>query len=72
MQVSSESGGLVVRGERALPFVGSRHVVRHLEIPYGYFERRIPLPAIPLEIASRELTHGCLVLTLRKSETGNR
>src|SRR5437764_6664246 len=48
VQVSSESGALVVQGERALPFVGSRHVVRHLEIPYGYFERRIALPAIPL------------------------
>ncbi len=66
VEVSSEGATLVVRAERPLPFVGSELAVRQLEIPYGYFERRIALPAGPLELVSRELTHGCLMLRLRK------
>jgi len=61
-----EPDALVVRAERPLPVAGLRHAVRQLEIPYGYFERRIALPRGRLELVSRELTHGCLVLRLRK------
>ncbi|MGE5617133.1 MAG: Hsp20/alpha crystallin family protein [Bacillota bacterium] len=60
---------LVVRATRALPLAGKPHVVRHLEIPYGEFERRIALPAARFELASRELSHGCLVLRLRRIDT---
>jgi HSP20 family molecular chaperone IbpA len=67
VEVTSEPGELVVRAERPVPFAGSRQAVRQLEIPYGYFERRIPLPDARLEFASRELTHGCLILRLRKA-----
>ena len=66
VQLATEGSHLVVHAERPLPFTDPRRAVRQLEIPYGIFERRIPLPAVPLEIASRELTHGCLVLRLRK------
>ncbi len=64
VQVSHEPGVLVVRGQRPLPFAA--HAVRQLEIPYGAFERRIPLPHGLLEVGPPELTHGCLVLRLRK------
>jgi HSP20 family molecular chaperone IbpA len=37
-----------------------------LEIPYGAFERRIPLPQGRLEIGPPELVQGCLTLRLRK------
>ena len=67
VEVAAEPGALVVRAERLLPFAGTRHAVRQLEIPYGYFERRIPLPQVELEAFSRELTHGCLILRLRKA-----
>jgi HSP20 family protein len=67
VEVTAEPGGLRVRAERPLPFAGTRLAIRQLEIPYGYFERRIPLPEMALEAVSRELTHGCLVLRLRKS-----
>lgn len=63
-----EPDALVVRAERPLPVSGSRHAVRQLEIPYGIFERRIVLPRGRLELGSRELTHGCLVLRLRKAD----
>jgi HSP20 family protein len=36
--------------------------VRQLEIPYGFFERRIALPHGRFEMRSRDLTHGCLIL----------
>ena len=65
VEIAAEPGLLIVRAARALPFAGMRHVVRHLEIPYGEFERRIVLPAARFELASRELTQGCLVLRLR-------
>jgi HSP20 family protein len=66
VQVVHEAGLLVVRGERPLPFAGRRLAVRQLEIPYGAFERRIPLPNGRYEPGTPELSHGCLVLRLRK------
>jgi HSP20 family molecular chaperone IbpA len=67
VQVVHEPGALVVRGARQLPFARSRHAVRQLEIPYGVFERRIPLPDARLEAGAPELALGCLVLRLRKT-----
>lgn len=66
VEVKLERDALVVRGRRQLPFAG-RHAVRHLEIPYGCFERRITLPAAGFETVSRESAHGCLVVRLRKA-----
>jgi HSP20 family protein len=68
MQLTTEPGVLVVRAERPLPFAGLRYAVRQLEIPYGYFERRIPLPEGRLEAGSPELNNGCLVIRLRKMD----
>jgi HSP20 family molecular chaperone IbpA len=67
VRVVHERGTLVIRGERPLPFTGLRLAVRQLEIPYGAFERRIPLPQGHFEVGMPELTHGCLVLRLRKN-----
>lgn len=66
VRVVHEAGTLAIRGERPLPFAGSRVAVRQLEIPYGTFERRIPLPAGRFEVGAPELSHGCLVLRLRR------
>ena len=68
VQVSHEPGTLVVRGVRPLSISGLRHRVRQLEIPYGAFERRIPLPQGRLEIGAPELAQGCLTLRLRKTD----
>jgi HSP20 family protein len=67
IEVSDEAGALVVRAERRLPLADSLYAVRQLEIPYGYFERRIPLPGARLEAATQELVNGCLILRLRKT-----
>ena len=66
VEVSAQAGTLVVRARREPEADSSRLAVRHLEIPYGYFERRVALPAAALEPASQELNHGCLVVRLRK------
>jgi HSP20 family molecular chaperone IbpA len=67
VEITSEPGVLVIRAERPTSFAGARCAVRQLEIPYGRFERRIPLPEGRLETDSQELTHGCLILRLRKT-----
>lgn len=67
VEVAIEAGSLRVRAERPLPFRGSRRAVRRLEIPYGFFERRIPLPAGRYEAGPQELNHGCLVVRLKKA-----
>jgi HSP20 family protein len=66
VEVVHEPGALVVRGERPLPLAGVRLSVRQLEIPYGRFERRVPLPNGRFEYGAHELTHGCLVLRLHR------
>jgi HSP20 family molecular chaperone IbpA len=68
IQLTMEQGALVVRAERPLSFAGLRYAVRQLEIPYGFFERRIPLPDARLEVGAPELTHGCLTIRLRKRD----
>jgi HSP20 family molecular chaperone IbpA len=67
LEVSTDASAIVVRGERPLPVSGTRHAVRQLEIPYGFFERRIALPPGRFEMPTQELTHGCLILRLRKA-----
>ena len=67
VEVTTESGALVVRAESRIPFAGARGAVRRLEIPYGYFERRIQLPDVQLEAGTREFRDGCLILRLRKA-----
>jgi HSP20 family molecular chaperone IbpA len=66
VEATIDARGLLVRAERRIPFEGQESSVRHLEIPYGHFERRIPLPLVPLEAGEREWVDGCLILTLRK------
>ncbi len=68
VEVSAETGALLVRAERRIPGAGTQRVVRRLEIPHGYFERRIPLPAVKFETATREFSDGCLIVQLRKME----
>ena len=67
VEVAIEGQSLWVRAETDIAF-GSRNAeIRRLEIPYGCFERRIELPALPLAAATREFVNGCLIVTLRKA-----
>ena len=61
-----EGTTLIVTGTRPMPTAGHRANIVRLEIPYGRFERRIPL-SNRLRLAARELKDGCLILTFTKS-----
>lgn len=63
--VGFEPAGITVSGVRRFPATQTARIHR-VEIPYGRFERRIPLPLHALEPDPPELMDGCLVLTLRK------
>ena len=66
VEVLLDSSSIVVRASCDLPFGRQAKSIRRLEIPYGYFERRIQLPAMAFEVVQREIANGCLTLTLRK------
>jgi HSP20 family protein len=66
VEVLLDSSSIVVRASCDVPIGVKARAIRRLEIPYGYFERRIQLPALPFEVVQRDLINGCLVLTLRK------
>ena len=66
VEVLVDSSSLVVRATSDVPFGPRASNVRRLEIPYGYFERRIALPGGGWKSMSHELANGCLVLRLRK------
>ena len=66
IEVTIESGTLVIRAESRLLFGGPHCEIRRLEIPYGRFERKIALPAVRLEPGTRQWADGCLTLSLRK------
>lgn len=65
VEIVLEPGTVLVRGERAFP-VGQGAAIYRLEIPYGCFERRIPLPAGQYRLTGRALESGCLRLVLRR------
>ena len=69
VQVAREGEALVVRGARSLPTGSSGHVVRQLEIPYGAFERRIPLPPgrYADDLARPSWANGCLLDPLEEA-----
>lgn len=64
--VSFEPGAITVSGMRDFPAMRTAARIHRIEIPYGRFERRIPLCLHALEPAARELADGCLVLTFSK------
>jgi HSP20 family molecular chaperone IbpA len=66
IEVTLESGALVMRAERRMPCPRQAGEIHRLEIPYGYFERSIPLPAGRLQAVARDVVDGCLVLRLKK------
>jgi HSP20 family protein len=68
VELATQAGALIVRAERPQPFAGARHRVARLEIPYGHFESRIALPEGLWQVGSHELTHGCLILRLQRTD----
>jgi HSP20 family protein len=67
VEVLSEPGQLLVRADCPIPFGSSRRSVCRLEIPYGRFERRLPLPPVRLETGRREFQDGYLIVRFDKA-----
>jgi HSP20 family protein len=67
VQVAIEGAYVLVAGSRALPPQLHDAVIHRIELPQGYFERRIPLPPGRYGHVERSAAHGCLVVTLTKA-----
>lgn len=69
IEIEVENGQLHLRGERRLQHRGDERTVHSLEVPYGAFERRIPLP-FPVESSRAEATYrdGFLEIVLPRVE----
>ncbi|WP_189372204.1 Hsp20/alpha crystallin family protein [Vogesella alkaliphila] len=65
ISVVFQPDGVTVSGLRRFPAAQSMRIHR-IEIPYGKFERHIPLAMLFLEPVTQELEDGCLVLRFRK------
>lgn len=63
--IGVEPDAVTVSGVRRFP-APQAACIHRIEIPYGRFERRIPLPMHALDLSRREVADGCLVLTFRK------
>jgi HSP20 family protein len=57
---------LMIAGERTLPDELRKAIIHRLELPYGYFERRVPLPAGRYDQIRHRAQDGLLIVSLRK------
>lgn len=64
VNVILENNLLTVTGRRRLPAVARGAAIHRLELAHGDFERRIALPARRWRVGRRDLSDGCLVLSL--------
>jgi HSP20 family protein len=64
--VQIDAAGLLVAAERTAPVDARTTAIRRLEIPYGRFERRVPLPTGRYELKDKTWANGCLELRLAK------
>lgn len=69
-EAAIEDGTLVIRGHRTLPAELRTARIHRLELPQGRFERRLPLPGGRYSGVKLSIDHGCLLVTLRKADTG--
>lgn len=65
--VDLHPGGVTVTGLRVFPALQATRIHR-IEIPYGRFERQIPLPVHALGPARRQLVDGCLLIFFSKKK----
>ena len=61
-----DTNGLLITADRRPPVDGRTTAIRRLEIPYGRFERRVPLPAGRYELLEQACENGCLTLRLAR------
>lgn len=68
LEVRWEGGVLVISGELPVSWQGRNGTIRRMEIPHGFFERRLEGLPPGLKATRKEVCDGCLLLTFRKRE----
>lgn len=66
IEVGLDTTAVTVSAVRAFPVSARGARLHRIEIPYGTYFRRIPLPIHRLEPAGRSYIDGCLTLAFRK------
>ena len=66
VKVTVDADGVSVVGFRRPSAIPRGGCIHRLEIPYGWFERRISLPTARLQLGQSELADGCLMLKFSK------
>ena len=66
-ELSLENDCIVVNSERTYLGGDVYEAILRLEIPYGRFQRRIPLPSGPYDLLQKVMKNGCLHLSLQRS-----
>ena len=65
--VAAEPGAITITALRRFAAdAGSGARIHRVEIPYGRFSRRVPLPSHVLERVEKRYADGCLTLTFAK------
>ena len=67
VQAVIEEGALVIAGRRDPPPRVRRGLVHRMELPQGWFRRRVGLPPGRYERIEWEAEHGCFTVSLRKA-----
>jgi HSP20 family protein len=66
VEAAIEGADLIIAGRRVLPPQLRTAAIHRLELPQGYFERRIPLPPGRYGSVARTAVDGCLLISLSK------
>lgn len=62
-----DAGDVMISGRRTVPPELRGASIHRMELPQGRFDRRVELPPGAYEEISRSASHGCVVLTVRRS-----
>jgi len=66
LKLAIDGAHILIAGERALPDALRTARIHRLELPQGYFERRVPLPPGRYDQIRHRTQDGLLVVSLRK------
>jgi len=66
VEVAIHGDQLVISGVRVLPAELREAVIHRLELPQGHFRRQIALPPGAYDKIAKQVTDGCLLISLRK------
>ncbi len=63
-----QGADLVIAGRRVMPPQLRTAAIHRLELPQGFFERRVSLPPGRYDAVSRSVSDGCLLIQLHKAK----